>query len=530
MKIVTKIYILMIIIFSFLTDGLKAFESEIYLSPSNKQAEVLSGAILVKLKNTSNHVKLSIPENIGLKQSSYIGNLGIYKINFSQQNSVSEMIRIVSKGDNIQYAEPIYIRKASVLPVEYVDQMELKNTQWALAKIKAPEGWEIETGNNILIAVLDTGVDLDHPDLKSNIWINTDPYSTINTYQGNNLEKYTIKYDTHGWDFVNSDNHPDDDSSGHGTHCAGIIAASANNLPNSITGISWNNKIMAVKVLDSNGTGTSLNAALGIYYAADRSAKIINMSFGGAESRIEKEALDYAYEKGCVLVAAAGNNGSTSISYPAAHENVIAVGASDINDCRAEFSNYGNGLDLVAPGINIYSTIPGGYGTLSGTSMACPHVSGLASLVISFWTNGSNPNWAPLQVKNVITSNCDDTPYDTGWNSLTGFGRINVLKTLESIEAMIVNIDASKTIVYPNPFNPDHQVSMVVLPVNDSASTKKMTIYSLDGQKVRETDASGNKAVWDGKNDDGEICASGLYFYYLDTTNGSKKGKITLIR
>ncbi len=490
--------------------------------------------IVIKFKkNISADIKKSILKKTKTKKIGEIRRAGADIIKIPPGNTVSKAVHQFSKRNDVIYAEPVYIKRAFILPAEYTNKYELKEMQWGLEKIKAPEGWTIETGEGVVVAVLDTGIDMDHPDLAGNIWNNPNPESLQSKYSKDSLN-YEIKYDTHGWDFVNNDNNPDDDSctGGHGTHCAGIIAAEANNLRDSISGVSWHNRLMSVKVLDSEGFGTSVDAARGIYYAADRGAKVINMSFGGPESRVEKEALDYAYNKGCVLVAAAGNDSSPEISYPAAHEYVIAAGASNADDKKAGFSNYGNGLDLVAPGTNIYSTCIGDYGNLSGTSMACPFVSGLASLVISFWNTGNNPNWIPQQVKNAIISNCDNTEDSShsGWNKYTGYGRINIKKTLESISSLVVNIVDDKILVYPNPFNPYLQNSIIVLPKNYNGAAKKLRVYSLDGQEVRELEATENKALWNGKNNDGEICANGLYFYYLDTTTGGKKGKITLLR
>ncbi|MFC2061631.1 S8 family serine peptidase [Elusimicrobiota bacterium] len=505
-----------------------SFEKEMYLTSTNKQAEVLKGTIVVKFrKSTVSSANTAEPVN----------GLDVNKVVLPPGKTVTEAVKEFSSREDVIYAEPVYIKRAFILPAEYTDDVELNKKQWGLEKISAPDGWAIETGKNVVIAVLDTGIDIDHPDLSNNMWINPDPSSEYCTYNDDGIKNYEIQYDTHGWDFVNDDNCPDDDDAsltgGHGTHCAGIIAAQANNLPSSIVGVSWHNKLMAVKVLDCNGYGTSIDVARGIYYAADRGAKVINMSYGGEKSTIEKEALDYAFDKGCILVAASGNDGNPEVSYPASHKNVIAVGASDFVDNRAEFSNYGNDLDLLAPGINIYSTNIGGYCNLSGTSMACPFVSGLASLIISYWDNGDNPNWTPNQVKDALISNCDRTSYTLSSNrdNQSGYGRINVKKTMEFVSNSAVNTSEDKILVYPNPFNPDiNQQSLIVLPENSQAEAEELKIYSLEGQEVRKVDVSGKMAHWDGKNNDGDVCATGLYFYYLDTTKGSEKGKITLLR
>ncbi len=506
-------------------------EKEIFFTPSSNQVEVLKGAILVKFKEqVSVNVKKSIFSKTGTQDASRIEKLGIDKIKIPDDKTVNEMVDEFSQRSDVLYAEPVYLRRAFMLPTEYADESELKNRQWGLEKIEAPHGWNIETGNGVVVAVLDTGIDLDHTDLSGNIWSNPDSTAEYN------ISTYTIVYDTHGWNFIDNNKDPDDDNN-HGTHCAGIIGAMANNSTSSgAVGISWYNKLMAVKVLDNSGEGDSVDIINGIIYAADRGADIISMSLGGnpqdPPSEAERDAVNYAYNKGCVIAAASGNHYDSQISYPAGYENVIAVGATDINDKRANTSNYGEGLDIVAPGVNIYSTIIGGYDNMDGTSMACPYVAGLASIVISLWERKDNPGWTPLQVRNVITSNCDDINSASypGWDKYTGYGRINVRSTLEFVNSGVVNISDNEVLVYPNPFNPDFQRAHIVLPKDNSGMVRKLRIYSLDGQEVREVGGSGSVAYWDGKNNDGEICATGLYFYYLDTTLCSEKGKITLIR
>lgn len=255
-------------------------------------------------------------------------------------------------------------------------------------------------------------------------------------------------------------------------------------------------------------------------------ADVISMSLGGAPfSQVEQEAVNYAYNKGCVIVASSGNDSSGEVSYPAGYDNVIAVGATDENDELAAFSNYGEKLDIVAPGVEIYSTVRGGYGEKSGTSMACPVIAGMASVVISAWKKGDNPNWTPLQVENIILSNCDDVNSNTNpnWDTYMGYGRINGAKIIDFIKTGIVNVDEKDVIVYPNPFNPDFQNVQIVFPKNSIGEVKKLRVYSIDGQQVRELSGSGGMIAWDGKNNEGEACATGLYFYYLDTTDGSEK-------
>ncbi len=507
-----------------------ALEKEVYFTSANESVEVVKGVVHVKFKSgVSATLKKSIAKSYGAVEMKSINRLGIEKIRIPDNRTVNEMVGEFSGREDVQYAEPVYIRRASKLPTEYADESSLNQRQWGLYKINAHDAWDTETGSGITIAVLDTGIDLDHPDLAANLWQNSSPETA---YTGD----YTIVHDTHGWDFVNDDNNPDDDdtfSGGHGTHCAGIITARANTSTYTVVGVSWTNKLMAVKILDYSGYGTSSDLIDAITYAADKGADIISLSLGGVGvSEAEREAVNYAYNKGVVIVAATGNTYSALVDYPAAYDHVIAVGATNANDERAAFSNYGENIDVVAPGAEIYSTVIGGYKSMDGTSMACPHVSGLAALVMSYWNNVGNTGWTPQQVSNVITSNCDDvnSAAYSGWDKYSGYGRINAESTLDFISSGVSNIDNEKVLVYPNPFSPVSQKAMIVLPSNSGGTVKKLKIYSLDGQLVRENGGSGRVIYWDGKNDDGDMCATGLYFYYLDTTSGSQKGKITLIK
>jgi subtilisin family serine protease len=224
---------------------------------------------------------------------------------------------------------------------------------------------------------------------------------------------------------VNLDSLADDDY-GHGTHVAGIAAAVSNN-DLGITGVSWGAKIMPLKMLNASGTGTTFNLAKAIYFAVDNGAQVINMSLGascGSGWPEVEDAVDYAVAKGVLLIAAAGNN-QPYVFCPAAIADVVAVGATSATDVRASFSNYGPELEVVAPGVDIYSTlVGGGYGTTNGTSMAAPFVAGLAALLRS-----SDPALTAGDVTTVIQNTSDDLG-SPGWDPLYGHGRINAWRAL----------------------------------------------------------------------------------------------------
>jgi thermitase len=269
------------------------------------------------------------------------------------------------------------------------------------ADIDAPEAWELHTGTDeIIIAIIDTGVSHSHPDLAAKLipgW---------NTYNNNND-------DDDGWIFVS-----------HGTHCAGIASAISDNYQG-VAGVSWGAKIMPVKVLSDLGTGTEAQCADGIIWAADHGANVGSMSLGYTDgTSYFHNAVNYGHDQGMVLVAAAGNTPGSHF-YPALWDNTIAVGATDNRDQRASFSSYGPELSVAAPGVSVYSCIDdlwNGFDTytyMDGTSMACPHVAGLACLTWSANLALSND-----ELRAVIESTTDDkgTP---GWDQYYGHGRIN---------------------------------------------------------------------------------------------------------
>lgn len=276
------------------------------------------------------------------------------------------------------------------------------NLQYSHTRTQSVQGWQIAFGtNNSTIAIVDTGVDGNHPDLNTKL-----------------LSGYSA--------FV--DQSPNYDPHSHGTHCAGVAAATVNNSMG-IVGYAPNANIIPIKVLDTSGYGTTSTVAAGITFAANSNADVISLSLGGSGgSSTLQNAVNYAISKGKLLVAAMGNGGSNALSYPAAYNGVMAVGATDSNDVRAQFSQFGNHISVTAPGVNILSTIPGNrYGEMSGTSMATPAVSGLAALVKSF-----KPNLTAAQIKQVIEQNADDLG-SPGFDQYYGYGRINTFKTLNSL-------------------------------------------------------------------------------------------------
>jgi len=285
----------------------------------------------------------------------------------------------------------------------FPDVPDLGGNNWGNDLVNAPEVWARGyTGRGVVVAVLDTGVDYNHPDLNDNIWRNPGEIA------GNGIDDDGNGYidDVHGWDFIYNDNDPLD-RRGHGTHVAGTIAAENNGF--GITGVAYNARIMPVQVLGDNGRGSDSALANGIRYAANNGAQVINLSLASDLPLPEiYSAIQYATSRGAVVVMAAYNDGDPRPDYPAfyATDFGLSVGAVDSNRRIASFSNRAgtdsNMRHVVAPGVSIFSTVPNninnnGYHSFNGTSMATPHVAGVVALMLS-----ANPNLTPAQVRDII--------------------------------------------------------------------------------------------------------------------------------
>lgn len=297
------------------------------------------------------------------------------------------------------------------------------------ADINIEPAWALGTTSTVVTAVIDSGIDYNHPDLASNIWINR------NEVAGNGVDDDRNGYvdDIRGWDFANNDNNPMDDN-GHGTHVAGTIGAVGNNGVG-VVGVAWQTSIMALKFLDANGSGSLSSAISAINYARVNGAKVINASWGGGGfSSALQSAITQFVSSGGIFVAAAGNESSNNVttpSFPANYTGVISVGASTRTDTLASFSNFGTNVDVVAPGQSILSTLPNNrYGTLSGTSMAAPHVAGALALL---WSQ--NPTRTAAQITDALMANTDNVLR----GSTSQFGRINVGRAAEALRGTITN-------------------------------------------------------------------------------------------
>lgn len=318
------------------------------------------------------------------------------------------------------YCEPNYIYTASVVPNDAQIGQQYANDRASL-----PSAWNTTTGSRATqIAIIDSGVQSNHPDLSANAWSN--PAETLD---GIDNDGNGFVDDVVGYDFVDSDNDPSDLNE-HGTHCAGSAAAVGNN-GQGIAGASWNASIMAVRVLDAQGSGFLSDVAAGVRYAADNGAKVLSLSLGGSSpSTVLENALSYACSKGAFISVAAGNesaNNDSTPSYPANYNLpcLISVAATNSSDQLADFSNFGaSTVHIAAPGVDILSTIPGSqYGFLSGTSMATPLVAGVGALVKSL-----KPELSGADIKSVLMLSSDKLGHLSG--KVSSGGRINAANAL----------------------------------------------------------------------------------------------------
>jgi subtilisin family serine protease len=358
-----------------------------------------------------------------------VPNLGIiYKIQLDceSRQSLENALAEYRNDPDVEYAELNYIIYANSIPNDtlYADQ-------WSLGKISAQEAWNIYTGSSqTVVAVLDTGVDYNHRDLRDNMWVNE---VEMNGTEGVDDDGNGYVDDIHGYNFIYDNGDPIDDY-GHGTYCSGIIAAKGNN-DLDIAGICWNARIMALKFMGLFGEGSTSDAALAIYYAVENGADVISNSWSlPNESMLLKDAVDYAYSQGVIIVASAGNDGSDLPQYPACYQNVISVAATNSNDQKWTYSNYGNCVDITAPGVDVLSlsaegTLFGissdGYTTtLSGTSVACPHIAGACALLLSV-----NPLMTYDQICSVLTRTAD--PISPG--ICLSNGRVNLSAAMHAV-------------------------------------------------------------------------------------------------
>lgn len=403
-----------------------------------------------------------------------------YEVEFTQEAMVDGLVYDLGLLLEIEYAEKKPLMKTTFVP------NDIQGSQWGLTKINAVQAWDISTGNaSIKVAIVDNAVSTIHEDLVGNTYVN--PGEIPGNGLDDDLNGYTD--DVSGYDVANNDGNPNPPASAgsstpfvHGTHCAGIAAASTNN-GIGIASLGFNTTIIPVKCTPDNSQsqGNELpNAYDGVYYAIRANADVISMSWGGGFSSTGESIMNAANSLGIVLVAAAGNDNVTTPFYPAAYSSVISVGATDITDAKSSFSNYGTTIDVMAPGTGIFSTLSGNgseYGTLSGTSMACPLVAGLCALVLD-----QNPLFTPAQVKTALENGCDNIDaVNPSFIGMIGAGRINAFKTLSGTSGIPEEANESFSLIYPNPNNG----TFTILSENADA-IREVHLTDLSGKQVKQ--------------------------------------------
>jgi subtilisin family serine protease len=399
----------------------------------------------------------------------------IVKIQFAQDVDAANFNSIIINDPDIEY-----IQEANIYKVDAITPNDsLLSDQWALEKIKAFDAWEITQGSDsVLLAIIDTGIDYIHPDLKNKIYINPGESGTksnngidddnngfVDDYMGWDFtDRLGFPFDSTGGDYLNWDNDPNDEQ-GHGTYISGIAAAETNNLTG-VAGVAPKIKVLNLRAFDPGGYGEEDDVASAILYAIKMNCKVINMSFGdNAFSLVLRDVIRYAYSQGLVLVASSGNSGSSDPHYPSGYSEVICVGNSTPDDFVSGSSNYGSTLDLVAPGTFIVTTArDNNYASINGTSASAPFVSAAASLILS------KQSFSNEEVKQILKSTSDDIS-ESGWDLRSGAGRLNLFKAL--------SVTAPSLVKFHNPTQ-DFATSGNVMPISISVISPYFVSFDLD--------------------------------------------------
>lgn len=464
----------------------------------------VDGAIYAKLYDTSSaHLDLTSPpldslvQHYGLdtlywpfRQLNSVPLHQTYRLQFSNISKVDSLILAIEALPMIEYAEKVPLVTSNFEP----DDLHPNQAQY-LSRILAEQAWDITQGSaQVVVAVVDNGVRLTHEDLAAHIWANP------GEIPGNGIDDDGNGFvdDINGFDVSDNDNNPNpppgiasNSDFNHGTHCAGIVSAVTDN-GKGIASIGFNLEIMPVKTVSNTGNGRSLTHAFeGVSYAMRSGADVISMSFGGefsqAQARTITNLMNAGFNAGIVLVAAAGNENVNVPFVPASIPGVISVGATNSsNDQKASFSNFGTTVDVMAPGVNIFSTLgnaDNSYGFLSGTSMACPLVAGLAGLVLS-----ANPGFSPAQVSNALINGCDNiSAQNPGFNGQIGAGRVNAFKTLSLLTgANEIEMEHGMEI-FPNPVENDVHIRL------ETTVAAEVQLFNALGQIVYEETFTGNQ-------------------------------------
>lgn len=460
------------------------------------------------------------------------------KVEKDQENN---FLRRLEQEEWVQYVERNYYIQIKQTPSD-----PLNKYQYYLSSDYFSNLYNIPVSTNVIVAVLDTGVDYTHPDLRNQIAINE-----LEIEDGRDTDNNGVIDDIYGANFYNSlgesNGNPMDDNS-HGTHIAGTIAAENNNQIG-VSGLNSGAKILPVKFLNSSGSGTTYQAVLGFYYAVSRGARIINCSWG-FRSPVQslQTAIDYAVDNGVIVLAATGNDGANIDEYPASYSNVLAIGSLDSDDSLSYYSNTGDQVDFATYGRNIYSTIPdNNYAYKSGTSQSTAIMTGIISRLVS-----AIPNISNATLMNVLITSTDDLG-SPGKDSLYGYGNIDTSRLIEVINnsnlfdgsEIPIDEETAKTtegtrlilrnaMNFPNPVKTDTNFGFD----SNLSGSATIKIFNLKGKQVKELSlnviADYNKINWDTRDDNGEELQNGSYPYLIKVEAGNytqiKKGIMAILR
>ncbi len=458
----------------------KTIEKEPYFDRRlNRYVEVVKGEVLARFRKdiTKEEIERFHKEKGTQVLKSY-EKISVHRLKIPETETVWEFVERHSTDFKHAYIEPVFLASQQAVMVNDPSF----RFQWAIPKIEVDKAWEVNIGSpDIVVAVIDTGIDISHTDLKNNV--------------------------ISGVDIVNGNSASMDDN-GHGTYVSGIIAAEANNSIG-IAGISWKSRLMPVKVLTASGEGSYSDLIEGIIYAADHGARILNLSLGGySYSQFLGDAIQYAHSSRAVIVAAGGNENTDEQLYPAAYSNVIGVSATDPFDQRWPSSNHGTYISLSAPGVGVLSTQrENSYGEATGTSVSAAQVSGVAALILS-----KNPDFSNTQVENILYQTADDLG-DKGWDGYHGFGCVNALKAVEMSGVEVHDVAIAGIKISPATFKAGEATKIIVTVENQGTFAEKDLLLkasvngeTLDGEQALLEVKTGEKIGvifnWIPKGDD----------------------------
>jgi len=505
---------------------LPAFAAVVIFLASPAPARNRLDEVIVRFseKTTGPELQRVLDEN-GAHVDGEITALRLMKLKLPPGHSLDTVLARLGKFPGMELAEPNAIIHQAGIPNDY----GLTGSQWGLEKIGAVKAWGMTvTGAmgdaSVIIAVLDTGI-----------------MSTHEEMQGKLVE---------GVNIVTPGTKPEDDEF-HGTYVAGIAAAATDNSAG-IAGVAWKARLMPIKILKSDGTGDEFGMISGMNWALDHGARVINMSVGSCNtdgtcspgSHFGAEAMEKAWRRGAILVAATGNEGIKGASYPASYPYVLGVGSTDNADRRSRFSNFGGMVDLMAPGGDCSLTAstdilgPGittnaSYIVACGTSASAPFVSGLAAVLLA-----QDPTRTNAEVVRIMESTAD--PIDgAGWNEMTGYGRINMYKALVGQENAPPSSSLS-TYNYPNPFSPrlDRGTSFVVHNLDGrelSIEIRDMHGNILWTKQYTAAEAAGmdlyynSQLRWDGRDSKGKMVPNGVYFATVKAGSAHNLVKVAVV-